>query len=357
MRRTLFAAVAFSASLTIAGQLHGAAPDAAANDGWPPQRLRDTGLYDDWDAKTVGAGKIRFSPQYPLWTDGARKTRWMQLPQGTWVDASDPDNWTFPVGTRFWKEFAFERRAETRLIERTRGGWRYATYVWNDDETEAVLAPERGIQRGMVIRGNVRHAIPSRSDCTSCHEAGPARILGFNTLQLSDDRDPNAPHAEAVPEGGATLGALVARGVVRGLPRGLAAEPARIAAKTPTERAALGYLYGNCAYCHSSRGELASLKLSFDYPISRPEPEAPAVRTTVEQISTFKPASWHSAERVCVANPDESVLMARMASRNPVLQMPPVGTRLVDDAAVALIRKWISEDTIAPAHTPWEGKR
>ena len=355
MRRTLLAAVALSLPLAIAGQSHGGAPLPGAADGWPPQRLRDTGLYDDWASKTVGPGKIRFSPQYPLWTDGALKTRWLHLPEGTWVDASDPDEWKFPVGTRFWKEFAFEGRAETRLIELTPGGWRYATYVWNDDETEATLAPERGIARGMVIRGNVRHAIPSRSDCKSCHEAGPSRILGFSALQLSDDRDPNAPHAEPVPQGGMTLGRLVARGLVRGLPERATAP--RIAAKSPTERAALGYLYGNCSYCHTSRGELASLKLSFDYPIARPEPEPPAVRTTVEQISTFQPASWKNAERVCVANPDQSVVMARMASRNPVLQMPPVGTRLVDEAAVALIRKWISEDTMAPAHTPWEGKR
>ena len=355
MKRLLLAAVAWSLALPLAGQTH--APNGAA--AWPPLRLRDTGLYDDWDAKVVGAEKVRFAPQYPLWTDGARKTRWMQLPQGTWIDASNPDVWTFPVGTRFWKEFAFARRAETRLIELTRDGWKYATYVWNDDETEAVLAPERGILRGMVIRDTVRHAIPSRSDCASCHEAGPARILGFSALQLSDDRDPNAPHAEPVPEGGMTLRALTARGLVRGLPARVADDAPRIAAKTPTERAALGYLYGNCSFCHTQSGELASLKLSFAYSIARPEPEAPAVLTTVEQASKFVPASWEQGERVCAGNPDRSVVMARMASRNPVMQMPPLGTRLVDDEAVALIRRWIAEGAGAKtiSHTPWEGKR
>lgn len=357
MRRLLLAAVALSLPLAIAAQSLGAGPAPGGADGWPPQRLRDTGLYTDWDTKTVGPGKIRFSPQYPLWTDGAVKTRWMELPPGTFVDASNPDVWEFPVGTRFWKEFTFSRRAETRFLERTPKGWQYATYVWDDEQTEAVLAPERGILRNVVIRGAVRHAIPSQSDCRSCHEAGPQRILGFNALQLSDDRDPNAPHAEPVPEGGVTLGALVARGIVRGLPRAAGSTAPRIAARTPTERAALGYLYGNCSSCHTSTGELASLKLSFDYPLARLEREPPAVRTTVEQPSRFQPASWQSGERVCVASPDQSVVMARMASRNPVMQMPPVGTRLVDDVAVALIRKWISEDTMAPAHTPLEGKR
>lgn len=353
MKRLGLAALAWSLSLALAGQT--LAPNGPS--GWPPQRLRDTGLYDDWDAKSVGARKIRFSPQYPLWTDGAVKTRWMQLPQGTWIDASNPDVWTFPVGTRFWKEFAFARRAETRLIELTRDGWKYATYVWNDDESEAVLAPERGILRGPVIRGNVRHAIPSRSDCKSCHEAGPARILGFSALQLSDDRDPNAPHAEPVPEGGMTLRELTARGIVRGLPARATAP--RIVAKTPTERAALGYLYGNCGNCHTQSGELANLALSFAYSIARPEPEPPGVLTTVEQASKFLPASWEQGERVCAGNPDQSVVLARMASRNPVMQMPPLGTRLVDDEAVALIRRWIAEGAGAKtiSHTPWEGKR
>src|SRR5688572_3569824 len=73
----------------------------------PPRLLRDTGLYADFSSLTIDPGHIAFSPQYPLWTDGAAKRRWIALPPGTVIDASHPDAWTFPVGTRFWKEFAF----------------------------------------------------------------------------------------------------------------------------------------------------------------------------------------------------------------------------------------------------------
>lgn len=319
---------------------------AASHDpAWPAPTLRDTGLYDDWDAKTVGPSKIRFSPQYPLWTDGAIKTRWMELPRGTFIDASNPDLWQFPIGTKFWKEFTFSRRAETRMIELTPEGWKYATYAWTEDEREAPLAPERGILRSVVIRDNVRHAVPSRSDCKSCHEGSPARILGFSTLQLSDDRDPNAPHKEPLPEAGATLRMLVARGLVRGLPAHLTKTPPRIAAKTATGRAALGYLHGNCSYCHTLSGELASLKFSLQYPLASPFTHPPALETTIGQISKYVPSAWDApGERVRAGEPDRSVLAFRMASRNPVSQMPPVGTRLVDEEAVALIRKWIAEE-------------
>ncbi|MEX2272410.1 MAG: hypothetical protein WD690_13120 [Vicinamibacterales bacterium] len=322
------------------------APAGPSTEPKPPATsLRDTGLYTDWNTKTIGPEKIRFSPQYPLWTDGAVKTRWMELPAGTFIDASNPDVWEFPVGTRFWKEFTFARRAETRFIERTAEGWQYLTYAWNDDESEALLVPERGIARSVVIRDSVRHAIPSRSDCKSCHEGSPARILGFSTLQLSADRDPNAPHAEPMPEGGMTLKTLVARGLVRGLPAHLSNGAPRIAASSPTARAALGYLHGNCSYCHTLSGELANLKFSLQYPFAAP-PSAhpPALETTLGQISKYVPSAWEGpGERVRAGDPDRSVLAFRLASRNPVSQMPPLGTRIVDDEAVALIRKWIAE--------------
>lgn len=327
-------------------------------DSWPAPSLRDTGLYADWDSKNVDPAKIHFAPQYPLWTDGALKTRWMELPAGTFIDASNPDAWQFPVGTRFWKEFKFARRAETRFIEHTAEGWKYATYAWNDDESEAELAPERGIARSVVIRDAVRHGIPSRSDCKSCHEGSPARILGFSTLQLSADRDPNAPHAEPLSDDAVTLRTLVQRGLVRGLPAHLADGTPRIAARTPTARAALGYLHGNCSYCHTLSGELASLKLSLQYSLAEPFEHAPALATTLGQISKYVPSVWDApGERVHAGDPDRSVLAFRMASRNPVAQMPPLGSRLVDEEAVALIRKWIAEEIGGPVRKPMEEKR
>jgi mono/diheme cytochrome c family protein len=328
----------------LAGSL---ALSAQPADTWPPATLRDTGLYADWASKTVGPEKLRFSPQYPLWTDGAKKTRWMELPRGRFIDASNPDAWRFPIGTRFWKEFAFDTRAETRFIERTATGWKYATYAWNEDGSEAILAPEKGIARSVMIREGVRHGIPSRADCKSCHEGSPGRILGFSTLQLSADRDPNAPHAEVLPADAVTLRTLVERRLVRGLPSHLMSGMPRIAASTPIARAALGYLHGNCSYCHTLSGELASLKFSLQYPFAAPFTVPPAVSTTIGKTSKFVPAAWEAAGvRVHAGDPDRSVLAFRMETRNPVAQMPPVGSRLVDEEAVALIRKWIAEDLV-----------
>src|SRR5512137_3035620 len=91
------------------------APSVGSADGAsPPPRLADTGLYSDPATLTVDPRNLPFSPQYPLWSDGAAKRRWIRLPPGATIDASDPDEWDFPVGTRVWKEFTFGRKVETR---------------------------------------------------------------------------------------------------------------------------------------------------------------------------------------------------------------------------------------------------
>ena len=71
---------------------------AAAAEAEPPRLLRDTGLYAPGSTTEVRATNLPFTPQYPLWSDGTSKRRWLYLPPGTFIDASRPDSWDFPRG-------------------------------------------------------------------------------------------------------------------------------------------------------------------------------------------------------------------------------------------------------------------
>ena len=42
--------------------------------------------------------------------------------------------------------------------------------------------------------------------------------------------------------------------------------------------------------------------------------------------------------------PDASAMLARMRSRRPSSQMPPLGTELRDDKAIAAVERWIAMD-------------
>lgn len=174
----------------------------------------------------LGSAAIEFAPRYPLWSDGMDKRRWLELPAGTAVDKSDPDRWEFPRGTRAVKEFSRDgRRHETRVIERLKdGSWSYKTYAWNEEGTQASLAPEEGIPG----RG-----IPSRLDCLACHEGAGSPILGYSAVQLETKLEP-----------------------------------------------ALGYLHGNCGHCHNDSA-LPALDLVLQQKASDPEASARRTRASV----------------------------------------------------------------------------
>jgi hypothetical protein len=228
----------------------------------------------------AGASVIEFTPRYPLWSDGMEKRRRLELPPGTTVDKSERDRWEFPRGMRAWKEFSRDgRRHETRLIERLQdGSWRFTTYAWNAEGTEATLAPEDGIpERG----------IPARSDCLACHEGAPSPILGYTAVQLETELEP-----------------------------------------------AIGYLHGNCGHCHNE-ATLPALDLVLAQRASDPAASAERTRASIrDRASRFRPHGATSADRA-------QVLLGRMKSNDPLTRMPPLGLRVVHDQGVALIERWI----------------
>jgi hypothetical protein len=184
------------------------------------------------------------------------------------------------------------------------------------------------------------------ADCRACHRGGRAEVLGFGALQLSPDRDPLAPHAEPSLTGDVTLATLVNRRLVRGMPRGVLEAPPRIPASTPRGRAALGYLHANCSICHDSVGALSSLGVSLRHSLAARGPaDEPAIAGIGRPTKFQLPGVAAGQSRwIEPGTASTSALVARMASRNPIVQMPPLGTKVIDEEAVALLRGWIEQD-------------
>ncbi len=308
---------------------------STSDEGRVPARLLDTGLY------TLGRP---FSPQYALWSDGAAKLRWVYLPHGSTIVRTDSGEWEFPVGTRFWKEFRFnDRKVETRFLWRaslTR--WVARSYVWNDDGTEAVLAPEEGLPAVAEITPGKRHTIPSASDCLACHGARNTGPLGFNALQLSTDRDPNAIHAEPLAADMITLKTLVEERRLSPSGEDLIANPPRIATNNAATRAVLGYFAANCGGCHNRGGEIATLGPSLKH--SDLLGDGDAIARTLFGHPTHWQAPGHPEGTTVLLDataPEKSAMLVRMRSRSPSSQMPPLGTVMRDQVAVEAIRRWI----------------
>ena len=356
---------AIAASLFLA-----AAVSASHIPSAPPPLLSETGLYAGRGTNVIDPRNRPFSPQYPLWSDGAEKSRWVRLPEGAAIDARTIDRWDFPAGTRFWKEFRFGgRKVETRFLRRNGdGSWTFASYAWNEAQTDAILAPADGLPNVAEIAPGTFHSIPAVTDCRACHDSDGSssvvsgfsrtNILGFSALQLSTDRDPGAPHAEPLADDMVTLSTLQDEGLFEPARPELVAAPPRIQAPDARTRSVLGYLSTNCGSCHNEDSSIANLGLTLKGNASsvgagllRQGFGAQGFSRLVGQPTSkwqIPRAPEGASQYVTPGAPDLSAILVRMKSRRPSTQMPPLGTSLHDKEAIALVTEWITSLTARP---------
>jgi hypothetical protein len=345
---------ALAASLFLA-----AAVSASHIPSAPPRLLSETGLFAGRGTTTIDPRNRPFSPQYPLWSDGAEKSRWIRLPEGAAIDTGNVDRWDFPEGTRFWKEFRFNgRKVETRFLRKNGdGSWTFASYAWNEDQTDALLAPADGLPNVAEIAPGKFHSIPAVTDCRACHDSdGPVdpvdvvsgfsrtvlsrtNILGFSALQLSTDRDPGAPHAETLRDDMLTLRTLSDEQMLEPARPELVTAPPRIQVPDARSRSVLGYLSTNCGSCHNQESAIANLGLTL---------KASHLGAGFSRLADQETSKWlipkageGESRYVTPGNPELSAILVRMKSRRPSSQMPPLGTVLHDKEAIALVTEWI----------------
>jgi hypothetical protein len=269
-----------------------------------PAKLSDVGIYSGSRVSAPVQPAQGYEPGYPLWSDGGEKFRSFVLPAGTSIDATDPDNYVFPLGTLIFKTFSFATPTsphqsvpvETRLLRLKKDGWELAAYAWDDAADDADLLDLKRSQTRDILSAQgtvVPHSIPSRLECRQCHESSTSEVLGINELQ----------QAKSLPEHG------------------------------PLTTAALGYFVGNCVHCHNGTNGAAS---SFDL---RPDV---ALANLIDQPT----ASSATADgiRVVPGKPEESVLYlgVKGGPELEVKDMPPLGVALRDADAIQQLSNWIS---------------
>ena len=293
-----------------------------------PHDLACTGLYAQLSTKVVATDVHAFEPGLRLWSDGASKSRWVYLPPGSKIDTSNVDEWVFPVGTKFWKEFSLAgKRVETRLLlKRPDATWLRTVYRWSADETAATELPD-GEKNAVGT-----YEVPAATHCRLCHQGRIDGVLGFEAAGLSS---PNAK--------GLTLDRLTALGLITTPVAPL------VVPGNAKEKAALEWLHANCGTACHNRSPLAvtayiGLYLRLDAKTLGSVTTTDAYVTAVGYPSFFQPQDGGALmARVTPQQPDRSTLVIRASTRDDALaiQMPPLATHVVDDAGVQLLRDWI----------------
>ncbi|MGE3189676.1 MAG: hypothetical protein AB7N90_08340, partial [Vicinamibacterales bacterium] len=224
------------------------------------------------------------------------------------------------------------------------GRWVAASYVWDDAQATATLAPAGGVPWAAEVAPGKWHAVPAAADCEACHGGGRMRPLGFNALQLSTDRDPGAIHGAPASAAGVTLATLAAERLLVPAHPELVLSPPRIRASDPLTRSVLGYLSTNCGSCHDGGHDITADIPSLRAADVMRDGDAVARGLLAHRTRWQLPGQPEGASvAVYPGDPASSALLARMRSRRPSSQMPPMGTVLRDGEALAAVERWIAE--------------
>lgn len=215
-----------------------------------------------------------------LYTDNAYKQRLVKLPAGTVITLNGDEMPNFPNGTILTKTFYYladerlgddstKQIVETRLLIKEQGYWNAATYVWNAEQSDAVLT-KNGVETevtwldGQGARQSIDYHVPSQNDCAACHQQSNAMTpLGPTLRNLNRDVE---VQGQALNQ----LDYLYNLGVL--------SRPSNTQANSPVasmvdytdatvdaDQRARAYLAMNCSHCHRPVAWEATAGMELDF--------------------------------------------------------------------------------------------
>ncbi len=257
-----------------------------------------------------------------LFTDYAYKQRLVKIPDGTQLEGLGDDAIDFPNGTILVKTFYYfqddrdpslgKRVIESRLLIKEEGVWNVATYLWNDEQSDATLQEEGHDTQVSWLdakgeRRSTLYHVPSKKECATCHQSrSTVTPLGPTLRNLNREVERNGVMVNQIRH-------LQSVGIFNEFS---VEEISQIAdyknANLPLEERGRAYLAMNCAHCHNPDGWEAASNRRFDFRYETPL-HATGIASQPEKIS-------------------RALLNGRM---------PFIGTTLLDEEGVNLVKAYL----------------
>ena len=236
--------------------------------------------------------------------------------------------------------------------------WRPYSYVWNDDQTDAILAETGGETKTIVQRAQggarqVNYRIHAQTECAVCHNpwvekrtmvfgVQSASPLGVKTPQLNKRCDIGTTSSNQLT--------LLHQMALLDWAPDVAKLPRLVDPYDESgdlDRRVRSYLQSNCAHCHQANaGGTAAIELAYDLPLEQTK------TVGVRPIQgTFNIAR---ARIIAPGDPSGSVLYYRVSKLGGG-RMPRVGSNQVDEQATRMIRDWIAAMPAPKPGTPVDG--
>ncbi|MBO0939524.1 hypothetical protein J2I47_23440 [Fibrella sp. HMF5335] len=314
-----------------------------------PERLSAYGFFAGNIAEQKPAeGVMPYRLNTPLFSDYAEKLRFVKLPAGQAAQYNAAEVMDFPVGTTLIKTFYFpvdfrdaakgRKLMETRLLLRETSGWKALEYVWNEDQTDAILevAGDRKMVAYVDAEGRKHeqeYVMPNLNQCKSCHNRNEVMTpIGPSARQLNGLLDYGQGAANQ-------LVAWQKQGMLTDVPDINTVPKAPVwndpATGSLNDRARI-WLDINCAHCHRPEGPAGTSGLNLSI-----HEKSPAALGLLKTPVAAGRGSGNRRYDIVPGQPDQSILLYRLESTDPGIMMPEVSRKVTHREGVALIRAWI----------------
>jgi uncharacterized repeat protein (TIGR03806 family) len=281
----------------------------------------------------------------PLFSDYAKKKRFIWMPEGVKATYNGDHNiFDFADGAVMIKTFYYDdvlpnftkKILETRLIIKKNDTYVFANYIWNDDQTEAVLNNNgRFVDVTIEKDGapyDINYRIPSEVECFTCHKSVNQTVIPIGPKPQHLNK--NFAYQNGIKnqiQKWIDMGYLDAN-----IPSNITTVVNWEDESADLTLRARSYLDINCAHCHSDGAhcDYRPIRLAFE------ETEDPTnAGICVNPDEQIDNALIHI---VVPGRFDRSVLWFRLDSTEPQYRMPLMGRSVKHEEGLALIETWIN---------------
>ena len=315
-----------------------------------PRKLSEYGLFlGNGSSQEPSENVIPYDLNTTLFSDYAKKRRFIKIPEGTSIHFRASGVFEFPDGTVIAKTFSYphdmtdlsqgETLLETRIELKQNSQWYGFSYVWNDEQTEATLAlGGRELNAEWIHtdgkKMQTKYQVPNANQCISCHSEKQQFVpIGPEAENLNRSFDfATGTHnqLEYMAERKMLTG-MPSLSDVHTLPQFENRESGSV------ELRARAWLDVNCAHCHNPNGSARTSGLD----LRREQTNPVKFGVWKVPVAAGHGSGGHDYD-IVPGNPDESILVHRLESEDPSIMMPNIARTLVPTEATKLIRDWIA---------------
>tara|TARA_B100001250_G_scaffold242512_1_gene208411 strand:+ start:110 stop:1153 length:1044 start_codon:yes stop_codon:yes gene_type:complete len=312
-------------------------------------KLSDYGFFKEpISEQTPISDVIPYTIASELFSDYAEKLRFIKVPKNRPISHNEDLSFNYPDGTFLIKTFYYQsdvrdsnsdrRLIETRLLKKTGSEWLAIPYVWNNDQTDAVLALAGDRKDVSWIHSDGRpisilYSVPNLNQCKSCHvynniqqPIGP-KVRNLNLDLIYDNISTNQ------------LDKWVSVGILEpfdnnSLPRTVDYLDVH---DGNLDQRARAWLDINCAHCHRRGGpaETSGLYLELE------ETDPTALGILKPPVAAGR-GSGDLKYNIVPGHAEQSIMDFRIRSLDPGIMMPELNRKLVHKEGVEIIQAWIN---------------